>query len=615
MITPFNNLQATEISTELQKVYFVEPKHMNQLITNNAMFISGERGSGKTTILRHLEKLFNQNPAHEYLGVYFRFETAYMRSLYNQDISEEKNIRGFSQIITAIWSKLICETLLRIKEENAISYQKEQELCESVLKLFFNYDERWEKTLKSLRDIFEKTRMELMFGIINGDVPLCFSYAELLDHFALKLREEEIYSRTCVCILLDEYENLTYTQQRVINSFVKNHSYYLTYKICMRPEGFRTQLTLAEHEQLMPFHDYKLVQYIQEIMGTDAQIRELVQEMCCQRLKYFYESKGICVQESALDVENYLETLGKKEEIYSIGNMEQFREETILQIQSLAQCKVPEETFKEVTDIIDLYLLCLMLRKKHTFQTAYQEILSKGTIYKNMLHNYEQNIIYIILNYYERTKTFCGLDCIIKLSHNNARMILWILHYAFGELEGDEKAPYKKIKAKVQSAAINKVSREFFEDIKSIPTNGPQIQNLAYALGNLFKTFILDKQAKKFETNHFSIHTTGILTKEERSFMAMILKDATMWGVLIAEKANKSKNRGDMVYNDKDYILNPVLAPYFSISYRKKQKCELREDEIFHMLEPMPNTDLNKLAAKLSDESRQLSIWEMEEFN
>ena len=61
--------------------------------------------------------------------------------------------------------------------------------------------------------------------------------------------------------------------------------------------------------------------------------------------------------------------------------------------------------------------------------------------------------------------------------------------------------------------------------------------------------------------------------------------------------------------------MNPVLAPYFSISYRKKQKCELREDEIFHMLEPMPNTDLNKLAAKLSDESRQLSIWEMEEFN
>lgn len=84
MNTPFIDFKATEISPEKQERYFVEPNHIQKLISPKASLIIGERGSGKTTILRHLEKEFNHSEKYDYLGIYYRFETAHTKALSNQ---------------------------------------------------------------------------------------------------------------------------------------------------------------------------------------------------------------------------------------------------------------------------------------------------------------------------------------------------------------------------------------------------------------------------------------------------------------------------------------------------------------------------------------------------
>ena len=40
-------------------------------------------------------------------------------------------------------------------------------------------------------------------------------------------------------------------------------------------------------------------------------------------------------------------------------------------------------------------------------------------------------------------------------------------------------------------------------------------------------------------------------------------------------------------------MLHPIFAPYFKISYRKRQKCELKDIEIYKMLKPMTRKDIN----------------------
>ena len=71
---------------------------------------------------------------------------------------------------------------------------------------------------------------------------------------------------------------------------------------------------------------------------------------------------------------------------------------------------------------------------------------------------------------------------------------------------------------------------------------------------------------KKFEVNHFSIKASNQLTEEDRSIIEQVFRDAVMWGILISERSNKERSPGDMAYFNKDYILNPLLSPYFKVN-------------------------------------------------
>ena len=456
-----------------------------------------------------------------------------------------------------------------------------------------------------------------MRDLRKGDVNFYFSYPELLKKFAMALREISHFKNTCICILFDEYENLTFTQQKVINSLVKDSSYYLTYKICLRPEGFHTRETLAEHEQLIFTHDFIHYDYVKEIIGDFGEVKALILDMCKFRLKYFYDIEKIEINDDNLDIENYLETKSAEEEIEELGDVGELRNEIIQQISSLENQYV-ENKARKIDNIIDLVLLNALLKKKNIDLSADQivdEVLLKGERYKNWMHNYKTNVVYMILDFYEKNKLLCGIDKIIRISHNNARQILRILHNAFGGAEQTvEGRPYGKISAERQTESIKAVSNSYFEEIRFIPINGPYISNLVNATGRLFRSCLLDERMKKFEVNHFSIKASNQLTEKNRFLIEKIFRDAVMWGILISEKSNKERNPGDMAYSNKDYILNPLLSPYFSISYRKKQKCELLDMQVIDMFQPIPDRTLSKMRQDIINNVRhykQLNLWEI----
>jgi len=55
------------------------------------------------------------------------------------------------------------------------------------------------------------------------------------------------------------------------------------------------------------------------------------------------------------------------------------------------------------------------------------------------------------------------------------------------------------------------------------------------------------------------------------------LKEATKWSVLFESKSTKQKSSYEP--ENVDYVLNPIYAPYFHISFRKKRKLELSTDD------------------------------------
>ena len=85
-------------------------------------------------------------------------------------------------------------------------------------------------------------------------------------------------------------------------------------------------------------------------------------------------------------------------------------------------------------------------------------------------------------------------------------------------------------------------------------------------------------------------------------------RDCVIWGVLIPSKANKVKKSGDIVFDGKDYMLHPIFAPYFKISYRKRQKCELKDIDVYAMLKPNSRSEIKNIAKELNNDYVQQEL-------
>lgn len=594
MNTPFIDFKAPEITPEKQVLYFVEPGHISKLISPKASFIIGERGSGKTTILQHLEKLFNQAEKLDYVGVYYRFETAHTKALNNPEMSEEQNILAFSQAMAAIIGKLLCGVLQKFKNERHLVYSREEQICRKVTEGIELHIDGEVATFMQLYSILESIRKKTLINTQNGKSVCYFDYTTFLSEFCEELRKVELFENTCFCILLDEYENLTYSEKRVINSFIKASSYFLTFKVCMRPDGFLTKNTVAEKEPLIFGHDYEEFDYVRDIVGTEKEIKHHLRKICTQRLNYFYTEKEVKYDESALEIDAYLEIMNDEAEIESWERIEEYKDE----LKSRLKEVLSESRWKELdsmSNVIDLKLIFLLLQKGYGQDKIFTNLNNTTAKYKNWIHNYKNNILFQIISECEQSKKYCGFDTFIKLSNSNTRRILEILHYAFGDYNESKKI-YDRISVKKQTGAVMRVADLSFEQIDYIPVNGYKVKYLANSLGNLFAEMLQDGRAKKFEVNSFSIKSTGLLTDEQMKELKNALHDAIVWGVLIPSKANKEKNVGDIVFDERDYMLHPIFSPFFKISYRKRQKCELKDRDVYSMLWPKPRSEIGRFS-------------------
>lgn len=597
MNTPFTDFKTAEISPEKQKSYFVEPKHIDKLISQKASWISGERGSGKTTILRHLEKTFNSSEKMEYIGIYYRFETANVTALNNPEWPAEKNIMMFSQYMAAILGKLLCEVLDTIKNERKIIYKYECDICQWLSQDIELGHVGSIDSYTQLAKLLERVRGKTVTNLGNGNAVCYFDYTTFLSRFCEELRREEVFKSTCFCVLLDEFENLTYTEQRVVNSMVKASSYILTYKVCMRPEGYLTKDTVAEREQLIGGHDYEEIDYVRDVIGTEKEVRKHLRQICANRLEYFYRLKDVQYQPEDLDIDSYLEFVNAENIIISWERIEEYKEDLKQRLRQLYPAS--QSSIDQIENVIDLKLISVLYEKKKNEQDIFYNITNNTDTYKNWIHNYKQNIMFQIISECEQTKEYCGFNVFVKLSNSNTRKMLEILHYAFGDYDNSGKK-YRIISVKRQTDAVNRVADAAFDQINYIPYNGYKAKNLANTLGNIFREYITDTQVKRFEVNHFSIRNTGSLGEREMQELKAVLHDSIVWGVLIPAKANKVRKKGDIVFDGRDYMLHPIFAPYFKISYRKRQKWEFNDFDIYVMLQPVQRSFVKSFCKNIS---------------
>ena len=194
----------------------------------------------------------------------------------------------------------------------------------------------------------------------------------------------------------------------------------------------------------------------------------------------------------------------------------------------------------------------------------------------NWIHN---NFVGCLLQLYKPHARACpfyaGFNTFCALAHGNIRHLLELCHKSVQQALREDSSEPTAISPDHQATAARLASTAFLGEVRSFGRFGNQLHTFVLSLGSLFAIAHQRPTQSEPEVTHFAVgHGQQELDNADQSFLAQAVK----WSVLFTEKQTKQKQEFDP--EGIEYVLNPIYAPYFHISYRKRRSLTLRSDDL-----------------------------------
>lgn len=623
--TPFQQIREERIKDGLFE-YFIKPYYFDEFCTEEALMIYGARGSGKTTLLKALsiEQADDINTYlldNDYIGVYFRIDLNISSSFEKGGIEDSTWEKLFIYYFVCSLSYELIAQFILINKSYSIN---EQSNIASFFAKRFNYDSEC-TSLEGLHDVIGEELFKIRMFINNSApdrIPAIGDYSFIIQELPkalLKSINRNELGRKIVFFLIDEFEGLSRGQQRQVLSQVKYSDEWHTYKICLRPEGDKTNETVGG-EIITESDDFTSIDLTSLYMNQWTKYREYLEKICDRRIQV-YANKYNLPELMNVKIRQLLQKTTFESEVSTLNSrIKKIINKEVEQF--IQRNKVSDRIVNELGLLKDTYeyLMCNVWLSKHKDKTIadyYNEVQNNTNSIKTFRANYKMAILYneyLILG--ERgNRNLCGIDDIIRISGGTVRYLLQICNAIWEEAvyadEFDAENP-REIKAETQGHAINAISRHRFMQISNIPIIGNDMRSFILSLGRIFKYHHEDRQIKKIEPNHFSIKSG-----EQRlnGDVDEFLRQCVMRAVLIKEENNKVKETRRLLQaNDYSYRLHPIYVPYFNISWRKKQKLELNMDSLITLISGTPK-ELDSLMKAYYDDTHEKSKSDLKEEN
>ena len=596
---------------------FIIPPFINKLgikTQTKAIVINGGRGSGKTTLLRyfcHASQFSSKRPhtlpsdALSHIGLYWRADTNFLNSFIGGEQSKKTWSNAFEHVLACELTKEIIKALrnLNCNEERIAQYGGLDTLDLSELQ---DFDDSVGSTLYDLEQFLTSSRRQLSVWVNNLDTsarPKFLPAHDFLIAFIETLQYQLPYlSNSTFAVFIDEYENLREEQQCFINGLLKHGSSPLIYNIAMKRNGWITQKTLGL-ESIQPVSDYieidieKAISLNFELFSAELLFFRLHQNnvqplsinpISLENLRSIeHLDKRYDDDEYRLKITNSAAKLfpriNERTACKLILNNTQLKKTLLKNISKALinrSSKIPAESF--VNDDFpeaSIIMPALIHRKKE----KPNELLKEFSNLKNNENRFSpnndliQNNLFGCVNsiYIDSGKPsilFSGFSSLTVMSKGNIRYFLELIHRAFSHISSEKHY----VEPEEQALAIKSASESILRSVKGSGIYGPQLYEFIYTLGSIFRELHRSLTQSEPEVNHFTI--SNGLTNE----LSKYLLEAEKWSVLSISPETKMKASGSL---SSDYILNPIFAPFFQISFRKKRSIELKVTQLKTMLE------------------------------
>ena len=590
---------------------FVIPPFYQRLSIGNTLkpqVIIGGRGCGKTILLRYLshESSFSRkrkeipNSALSHIGLYWRADTQFASSMQGRGIPDDIWSASFRHLAAIVLGIEVLRSLESIAQSKIGVLT--QEMLETLdFSRLRPYSQDLPIRFGGLRDHLEDcvARFEAWVNNVRSMVYPQFlpGYDFLKRLITLVCKQLPVLKSAVFFVYLDEYENLTIYQQRIINTWMKHSEPPLVFNLAMKRNGFKTRLT-EDEEALSDIHDYRDIDI--ENFDLNTEFPMFAAEILLLRLQP--EINVVEMSPDALSDAAQLHTrkdmkyadqiLNAVKTIFPSPKQSELASQVLVDpvLRNRLNAKIEKALLWRNVELVESekYLLAecpeasvivpaLLHRLSLTVAEIDSELANivKGKVNRftgptNWIHN---NFVGCYLQLYDGLTRPCplysGFMTFCFISRGNLRHFLELCHQAFARLAKSDSTT-GLVPIEQQADAARQVSADFLGEVRSFGPQGNNFHTFLLRLGSVLSLAQQQPSQSEPERTHFSIQGgMSALDKAKCEF----LSEAIKWSVLFEEKETKKKNESDP--EGTEYILNPIYAAYFHISYRKRRKIDL----------------------------------------
>jgi hypothetical protein len=601
---------------------FIVPPYFSKLglqSSTKSVLITGKRGCGKTMLLKFLDYRTAFSRARkdisasevEHIAIYWRVDTHFCGLMRERDIDdiEWRNVfLGYFAICVSIdvLNAIECAAL---SECSALSAEKWQAL---ELRSVRDFDPDYPSNAKTLREYLLGIRRQFSSWLSNvkkRSQPLLPPGFDFVSDLIREIARETQLPQLGVYVYVDEAESLWPNLQRVLNTTIKHSARPLIVNLVTKLAPKETR-TMTE-ESINSTHDYRpialdtllpdgarevffaeifLANYAKAIrrVSHDAELLTSVNRIE-ERNETAYQNR-VLTKARGIFPDLTLRQIVDDIFVGEGGLKKEALDRVRAALHSRGESKRFDELVSAIGDQPDLMIIAPALLYRGTpFSSLVATLSSRGQTTQDLLHN---NLFGALLDFYRPYGRFCplyaGFETFCSLANGNLRHFL-ILCYRTFELADLKQESLDPVSIKTQAEAAAIASEQLLQEIGTFAPRAIQLRTFTQRLGALFRQLQAQAPMSEPEQNQFSINKgQRSLSDDEIDFIA----EAKKHFILIEnnETKTKTKARSDLV----DYQLNPIYAPHFYISYRRKRKISLSVEQ-FHAIALGTADEFNKL--------------------
>lgn len=576
------------------------------------VFIFGGRGSGKTMILKSLTPFVvtsrlgvstfkeAKEKGVDFFGIYFKLKKGSLNLYESNTIVEmgflltgqKKDYELYKELIEKLKSnqfeeiekdpilsnglnaasnislnemnykilRTIIEELKKIKdtnspilhinkaEESDIAKKVAGELKTTLVKNIKNFDDLIRfinLELQKIEDYLQKLTIPHTKPIHNW-IPTGTEFLDkIFDVIKNNIRE---LNGVMFNLLFDEFENLRFFQQTIINEWVKTAKNFVV-KVSSKFEGMYTNMTFQK--QALQF-------------GQDCQRWDLDYDLFDNKSQSLYQKLLVKICENLLKIEGYKEIdIRKILEVSKAPELPQDEiDEEIKKIRESGQLEFKPERLDEYRNKLQIATIFRLLRKK-------EKVVGRKS----------------------RKKTYAGFEVFTYLSSGIIRIFLNLVGIAFyrAEEEGIDIKKGGKVSIDHQSWAARVVSKAWLE---RIPTNldlrehGETMYQFIVDIGDIFRERLLYHTSEP-ETLTISLSDVSSLKKPSNFLIQKLLTFGVKESVFYRrEETSAYYPKHTNSIRPREFVLNRVYAPLLELSYRARWgRCEFACYELADLLD------------------------------